>query len=241
MSMYVGRGPLGSARDLEQGDLLANALLPRVPLSSSVARTRLNAAGDHVLSEYPADFAADADELRTVQHLKRCLAIVPSNSCDNHGGHVPLIVAPLQALALSSGKPAAQWREVQKRATSGEFPKLFYLPGSSTYGLNRGNVLLSSLTHVSVDFMDRCIAGGGTRRICGLTPAAVVHLQWALGQLFGRSPRDDFAWPARDYYALKLASVDAELAKNDVEPARRTELLAERAAIQQRLDDPATD
>jgi hypothetical protein len=53
----------------------------------------------------------------------------------------------------------------------------------------------------------------GARRVFGLTPEAVRHLQRSLEYLFARNPREDHTWPSKADFVLKTRWLEAEIAR----------------------------
>lgn len=230
MTMYEPRGQIPPTTDLNQGDILRNvvrpALAPAVAVTRVLSRTRV---------EHPADPTALTrrdGELRSITRLNYLdYAVVLSASCDNARGTLPLILAPVKAFQLRGTTPTAKWREVSAAATGTASPKLFYLPSCPEHGLPRSEAELADMFVISHELLQRCTREAGTARVCGLTSAAVLHLQWAISVMFGRNPRGDDDWPSVEDYELQLAALEADIAiANERHEAEQVAALEQRRA-----------
>lgn len=119
MGMYVDRPPVGDggSRELEQGDVLHDVLLPKLPREHSFGFQRQgtgkgdvrwfwkkNLTGEELLAQ-------EGKELRVMTQLQRePYVIVLSNSCDNASGDEPLLVAPVRPF-VHYESPAAGLRK----------------------------------------------------------------------------------------------------------------------------------
>lgn len=230
MPMYRERPALKSSHDLDQGDILGGLLVPRAPTKKNLALVRNKNKMD-----WPAPAASLKKldkELRAVCPIERLdYAIVVSNSCDNAGNY-PILLAPIREFKFAQGElsEAEKWMNISEAATGTASPKLFYLPGSNEHGLPRSEALLPNLFSLQHTFLQRCIDEADVRRVCGLTSEAQRHLQWAIGLLFSRDPRDDDAWPSVDDLRLKLAWLEEEIPRAG---HRREALEAEREKLKE--------
>ena len=163
------------------------------------------------------------------------MALVVSNSCDNFNGAHPIILAPIRAFPIKEGMSVRDsWRMISEAATGTASPKFFYLPAHNAVGLTRSRAVLPDLFVVDPTYLKRCVDEGGTRRICGLTAEAQRHLQWAIGLMFARNPREDLDWPSTEDLRLKLAMIDDELQQGSRD---HEHLKTEREKIARRLED----
>lgn len=236
--MYAPRAALtdnDDTHDLQQGDVLADLLLPALPTGANFALLR----GNKVDWPAKAESLRDADpKLRVFPTPSRQpLAVVVSNSCDNSTGKLPVLVAPARPFTFqdpgaAAGDAVRQWREISEAATGTATPKLFYLPSSEEFGFSRSEVVIPEMTPLSHDYLARCVREAGLRRLCGLTPAAQRHLQWAISLMFSRDPREDDEWPSKEDFALKLQWIEAEIARGT---PRHAALVVERERIRQLL------
>lgn len=228
MSMYRSQPPLGSSHDLEQGDILAKVLVAIPPSGKSLAIVRNR---NKMQWPVPSDVLRNpTEELRAMCKVSVWdLAIVVSNSCDNAGDY-PVLIAPIRPFRFSSTDPtdAERWLEVSEAATGTASPKLFYLPADEGFGLERSEARLPDLLGVEHSFLQRVIAEGEATRVCGLDADAQRHLQWSLGLLFSRDPRDDGSWPSAADLRLKLAWLEEEMPRSR---SRREGMVTERDRI----------
>lgn len=210
--MYIDRTALTEARQLEQGDLVLGLIQPLIPTSKNILKLHKPLNFNNAKLATPADLVGDLTLLRGVNRMEKVdLALVVSNSCDNDGGD-PVILAPVRPYKFSDGatSPAKQWRDISEAATGTASPKLFYLAGSTRFNISRCEAQLGRLFVLEQSFINAYIECGLTR-VCGLTTAAIRHLQWHLATVFGRDPREDSAWPSDDDKRLKLAWLEREL------------------------------
>jgi hypothetical protein len=211
MGMYVSRPPLTDTHDLNQGDLLVGVLRPKIVGDSSFV-VREGPKANPVKPE--ARITLDA-KLRVISPLEVVDALVISNSCDNVGD-APLLLVPIRPFKFTSASmtDADRWAVISQAATGTANPKLFYLPASKETGpAVRSEVQLNLLFSVSHEYLAKCVRDVGTKRIGGLTPEAVRHLQWAFGVVFSRDPREDDDWPSDEDLPLKLSFLEQETAK----------------------------
>lgn len=106
MGMYEDRPPVGErgSRDLDQGDVLTNVLLPKLPHERSFGFQRQADKKDGTVKwAWKKDFTAkelldqEGKELRVMSMLARePFVIVLGNSCDNYSGEGPILVAPVR-------------------------------------------------------------------------------------------------------------------------------------------------
>lgn len=230
MGMYVARPDLVDPHDLNQGDILTGMLRPKILTEKNFCvRT-----GSKVTIPAPAETLKALDKnLRVMSELERIDALVISNSCDNTGNN-PLLLVPVRPLKLDDKEPAhKQWDMISQAATGTANPKLFYLPAEPGLGpAARSEAQLHTIFSVSHEFVQRCVAEAGTKRVCGLTAEALRHLQWAVGVVFSRDAREDYDWPSRDDLALKLAYYDHHIEKGH---ARKAEYVKEREHVRKLL------
>lgn len=242
--MYGRRGPLSDSHDLNQGDLLANALRPLPPTDKNLC---LVDSGNRSKLVWPLPDAALQSatlpkELRVqVRPERLAWALVLSNSCDNAGDSDVLLV-PVRSYKFSDGvrTDAERWADVSEAATGTASLKYFYLPESPEYGLPRSEAMLTEVFPVTHEFlkasMERC-GEFGLKRICGLTAEATRHLQWQWGALISRNPREDLAWPSKDDLRLKLAWLEENAERGG---HRREQLEKEREALRKAFGSAAS-
>jgi hypothetical protein len=200
MSMYEQRNDFKAARhDLNQGDLLVDLLRPGIPTAASFH-----------LREGPKATAAKPGQLGVLHTLrvmtqvtKLQWSIVVSNSCDIVQGE-QVLLAPVEPAKLRAKNKQDMWLEISQLATSGGAPRRFYLPDHPEAKLERSQANLGDIFAVSTDYLDRCHAEVGLRRILGLSAEGVRHLRWALANLFTRNAREDLDWPSLADLELKL-------------------------------------
>jgi len=232
MPMYRERPPLADSHELDQGDILKGLVQPKPASKKSLVPVRDKTKIDW--PPKPEHLKKPDEELRLVCRLEFPESlIVLSNSCDN-AGEYPLILAPIRPFEFSDGVEGDpdRWEDVSEAATGTASPKLFYLPGDVRFGLQRSEARLPNLFTLEHSIVQRCIVDRGTSRVCGLTPAAQRHLQWALNLLFSRDPREDDEWPSDEDFRLKLAWLDSQIAQGS---ARQEAYRAERDRIRARL------
>jgi hypothetical protein len=239
--MYVPAERLTSTRGLNQGDILISA--PR--LKHGLAENLCTMAGKKNFNwpVPPDQVTAFSGGLRVMQAVERVdYALVISNSCDNASGISPVVLAPIQpfTFAARDDTPGKKWMRVSAAATSTSSPKYFYLPASAEIGFPRSEAQLAELYLVTPSLLAKFIALGGTQRIGALSGEAVVHLQWQVGLIFGRNPREDLAWPSADDLELKLGWLDDELAKshNQVSLEEKQRYAEEKSTIEKQLGRP---
>jgi hypothetical protein len=219
--MYIERPPLRDARDLEQGDILADFFRHRPPINKNLAPLRNKQV---IEFKAVAPLERPVADLRAVCAIERASVLVVSASCDNFRGDHPLILAAIGPFPMKEGQPESdQWLAISTAATGTASPRFFYLPANGRFDVERSRAILSDLIVVDSTYMQRCIDEGNTTRRCGLTSEAVRHLQWSIGLVFSRNPRDDFDWPSHDDLRLKLAYVESRLAAGGRDRAQHLE------------------
>lgn len=226
MGVYEPRGPL-ETRDLNQGDILSGVLRAKLPAGEGFALQR------SAKVQYPAPpeyLAHCSSELRLICKVERIDALVISNSCDNCSGLNPILLAPVKKFKFRDGIEAAgdRWLDISEAATGTADAKAFYLPGEPRFGLERSEAILTDIFPVSHSLLTRAAAEADTRRVCGLTTAAIRHLQWALNQFLSRDPREDHEWPSEEDLRLKLAWLDQVIPNSDKRRRERYEQDRER-------------
>jgi hypothetical protein len=211
MPMYIPRGPLRNADDLDQGDILARVWRP----GPATGKNILALKSDQTSFAFKEDpFKQDLSRVRVACSISVVeLAIVISNSCDNTREGAAIELAPLCQYKLEGDTAAERWREISEAATGTAAPKFFYLPSDRTHGLPRSEAVLHDKIVVTAGYLKRCAEEGGTTRVCGLTDAARRHLQWTIAVVYGRNARDDFEWLSEEDAALKLESIEEMLAR----------------------------
>jgi len=236
--VFVPATPLKGTTELNQGDVLASAPL----LKQGTDENLCTMAGRKNFNwpVPPAEVTAFSGALRVMQAVERVdFALVISNSCDNALGISPIMLAPVLPFTFNprDDTPGKKWVRVSNAATSTAAPKYFYLPAAKEVGLPRSEAQLGQMYPVTPKLLSKFIALGGTQRVCSLSPDAVVHLQWQIGLIFGRNPREDLAWPSQEDLELKLAWLDEELAKpgKQVPLEDRERYAKEKSAIEQVL------
>lgn len=231
MGMYVERTALDNTRNLNQGDVLLGMLRPKTPTGKNFC---LRQGSKFVYPAPPETLAQIKADLRVATQPERIDALVISNSCDNAAGDNPLLLVPIQPFKLNNEWPEhEQWRAISTAATGTANPKIFYLPAQPDWGLHqRCEAQLHLIFSVSHEFLARCLAEAGTTRPFGLTDAAVRHLQWAIGVVFSRDPREDYEWPSPEDLKLKLAFYDYHI---EAGTRRHDEYVQERTRVRQLL------
>jgi hypothetical protein len=106
------------------------------------------------------------------------------------------------------------------------------MPGSPPHTFERSEVDLNEMFAVESSYLVRCLTELGGKRLFGLSPEAVRHLQRTIDFFFGRHPRDDHAWPSSEDFELKLAWLDGEVHRGG---PRVAEYVKERDAIRDLL------
>jgi hypothetical protein len=211
--MYEDRTPLTDTRDLNQGDLLRGILRPLYATAKNFAILK---DGNKFKHPAPTEAVFRVDkELRVVLTPQReDLSIVASNSCDNALGNLPILIVPaLPYKFLDDTSAEERWLEISQAATGSGNSKRFYLPGSDKCGFGRSTALLNLIFPISHDYIERCVKDAQATRLCGLTPEAQRHFQWALSLFFGRNPREDLDWPSREDLELKRQWLDSMIIK----------------------------
>ena len=205
MAMYESRRALVST-DLNQGDLIGPILAPG-PADEKTLVVRKGKPGQGLWDRaQPKHIESSPSELRLQHTVARMeLALVLSNSCDNARGDSPLLLAPIAEFRWPSNigpadpnKPDVEkakerdlrlWSAVNGAATGTSNPKAFYLPANPDFGLKtrlQANLVeFFSITHA---YLNQIAAQLGTKRICGLKPEAVRHLQWVFAMFIARNP-----------------------------------------------------
>lgn len=238
MAMYRVRPPLTMAPiGLDQGDIVAGFPRPGLPTAKNIAF--MVSKNQMKYPTPPIELANRASQLRVfVPIVWLDYAIVVSNSCDNASaaaaGEAAVELAPLRPFTFRRETDEERWLEISTAATGTGSPKLFYLAGDDTYGLPRSHAVLADKFPVSFDYVMRCAREAGTRRVCGLTKEAQVHLQWQLAVAYGRNDREDLEWPSAEDLKLKRAWLRRELAdpkKRDSHERYTQELAAVERAI----------
>ncbi|HEU0036554.1 MAG TPA: hypothetical protein VFQ53_38340 [Kofleriaceae bacterium] len=231
MGMYEARAALADSHDLNQGDILADVLRPK-PFNQVSFCVR---QGPKVKHPATADDVRGPDRnLRLMCEVESISAIVISNSCDNTGSS-SLLLVPIRKWAVPSDEPDhRRWERISQAATGTANPKLFYLPDEPEFGLSRSEAQLHAVFALTHEYLKRCIDEASTRRVCGLTSAAVRHLQWQIGVVFARDPREDYEWPSKEDLRLKLAYLDHHINAGN---ARRDDYIEQREIVRQLLDD----
>ncbi|GMV20042.1 MAG: hypothetical protein AMXMBFR56_82660 [Polyangiaceae bacterium] len=240
--MYEPRAPFDKActtRDLNQGDLLANLVVPHVPTAKTLTIQKGNklehpdrVKADEILT------GIDQNLVRIVLRVTVCAhALVLSNSCDNAQGY-DVLLAPVTQFKLDAD-PDNQWRQISVAATGTANPKQFYLPDSPDFGLERSEATLPRAFILSHEYLQRCVDELGCRRVAGISPEAQRHLQWTIGLHMSRNPRDDLAWPSSADLELKRAWLTKQIAKGGrFLEQHRDQLGAVEAELKRRLAKP---
>lgn len=233
--MYVPAEPLTNPRQLNQGDILANA--PRLKHGGAENLSELAGRKNFNWPVPESKVTAFSKALRVMQAVERVdFAIVISNSCDNASGQIPILLAPVIpfVFSLRDDTPARQWLVISHAATSTAAPKYFYLPSADELGIPRSEAQLELMYFVTPSLMEKFMQLSDTRRVCGLSRDAIIHLQWQIGLIFGRNPREDLSWPSREDLQLKLAWLAEEIAKppKQVPLEQRAEYIREKNEIE---------
>jgi hypothetical protein len=238
--IYKGREPLRLAKDLEQGDLLLNVLVP-VPATRSAFHHRKGPKCDP-LEKLPT-IAEDAGHVRVMVSVTRWKAIVLSNSCDIAGGQLPILVAPVRAFQFRApdSQDAERWRQINDAATGTTSTKSFYLPAHPPTAHERSVAYLAEAFPLTHAYVDRCINESGVTRMCGLKPEAQRHLQWALGLMFSRNPREDYEWPSHEDLKLKRSWLEREIERGGARHDDHKADLATVTKILAEIEQPAAD
>jgi len=226
--LYDSVGALSSSRDLEQGDLLA--CVPRLLDAKDIQVVVLAdpKQGKYVWPAPDADLAKFSKSLRAMQTIQKLeLALVISNSCDNATGDSSVQLAPVKPFVFSvkEDTPAKKWIKISHAATSTANPKVFYLSASPANALQRSRAELGDSFFASHSLLQLFFVKAGLHRICRLKPEAVRHLQWSIGAISSRNPREDGEWPSDDDFSLKAEWLREEIEANRDEDGRlKTEL-----------------
>jgi len=168
-----------------------------------------------------------------------CAPSDPNTPVTEHP-HATLIQAALAAgrtgADAEAARRAAEWMDISKAGTG--HGTSFYMPAhpNAEFGFQRSEADLRTLFALTPSYVDYCLAQLGARRLFGLTPEAVRHLERSLDFLFARHPRDDHAWPSRSDLELKLVWLDQEIARGS---ARQHEYKAERDLLRSQTTSAA--
>jgi len=127
-------------------------------------------------------------------------------------------------------RAAEQWMTISRSAT-GANPKRFYMPGDPAHSFARSEAHLILAQPVPSSYLTRCLKELGASRVFGLGGEAVRHLQYTIESFFGRNPRDDHAWPAREDLELKAVWLESELARPHLDDVLRTDYVKELAYV----------
>jgi hypothetical protein len=210
--MYRDRPALADTLDLDQGDILRGVLRPQAVTGRNFAILK-----DGSKFRYPAPAEAVltvSEELRVVSKLEKVdLCIVLSNSCDNSSEHLPVLLAPARPFAFEAEGHPDRWLEISTAATGTANPKFFYLTDSSAHSIERSEAQFNLIFSISHDYLRRCVREAETKRVCGITPEAQLHLQWAVNLFFGRHAREDLDWPSENDLKLKIEWLEAEISR----------------------------
>lgn len=234
--MYVQRATLRDARELCQGDLLFDVPRPRTAVAAGISVRE----GQRVLEAKAAHLKARDKNLRVMSSVEFITALVVSNDCDNFGGD-DLMLCPVRPFKFRRDgmTPPERWENISQAATGTASPKLFYLPLDPAGPLERSEAQLSLMFPLTQGYLMRCVAEAGTTLRCGLTQEAVRHLQWAIGTVFSRDPREDDEWPSLEDLELKAAYYEHRIANglgprevNEPALAHARRLIAERTPAQ---------
>lgn len=236
--MYVARPPLGApswSRDLNQGDVIAGLLLPKPLTDKTFCRREGPKTSDSATAQ---DLALPNPHLRVLLRLDRepfCLVL--SNSCDNAGGDLPLLICPVRPLKFKEDSTDAEkWRQISVAATGTASPKHFYLPENIASGLPRSSAQLPIFHSLTHEYVTRCAQEGGAKRVVGLAEEGVRHLQRGLDVFFARNPREDHDWPSNDDLLLKAAWLEEQITRGG---PRREDYREELRVLRERLAPPA--
>jgi hypothetical protein len=232
MGMYSAPEPLASARDLENGDIVAGVIQVGMPTSRNVALLK----GPKVdLKVPPAAITGPLSiELRAFGKLERVpFALVLSNSCDiAQGDRVEF--APVVPFAFRSDgnalSDAARWGQISAAATGQARPKRFYLPEHKGISLPRSEAMLAESFLLTQDLLGRWMQEAGAVRVATLSPEARRHLQWAYAAMQTRNPREDEDWPSDEDRRLKLAYLVDVIPRTPREERAALELERDRLA-----------
>src|SRR5262249_50886740 len=118
---------------------------------------------------------------------------------------LPILVCPVKPFNPRGPDDAAKWREINAAATGTAIAKQFYLPGHPPFELPRSTAMYPLMRTLTHKYITRCAKENQARRVGGLSPDAVRHLQRGLDVYFARNPREDYDWPSRDDLTLKAA------------------------------------
>jgi hypothetical protein len=132
MGMYRDTGPVGDggSRELDQGDVLRNVLLPKLPHDRAFGFQRQTSQkGDAPRWVWKPNFTAEellaqeGKELRVMSRLERVpYALVLSNSCDNYAGDGPILLAPIRPFEYYDS-PAISLRRVLTEVVNALVPR----------------------------------------------------------------------------------------------------------------------
>src|SRR4051812_10137686 len=166
MPPYVPKANPTKVDDLDQGDLLAHLVRPKVPVAISLQQ-RVKSAMEHAKPEN----LKNPDKMTRVQVEAELveLALVVSNSCDIAQGS-PLLIAPVEPFKIpeKAQTDAAKWELISSAGTGGASPRAFYLPGATELGISRVSARLDSIFPITWEYLSRCMTEGKTRRVAGL-------------------------------------------------------------------------
>jgi hypothetical protein len=221
---------LASTRDLEQGDILAD--VPRLHEGLEDNHIIINGPKSYTWPAPESSVRSFARSVRVVQRVDELdFALVVSSSCDNYRGTTAVMLAPVQSWEPRGKGPQERWSSIRNAATSPGSPKYFYLPKNDLCGFGRSQAQLGDFYLISHELLQKYVAMAGTRRVARLEEDAIRHLQWQLGVMLGRNPRDDFAWPSLEDLEVKEQALkeSLEVRKND------SDLEAELRQTQERM------
>lgn len=229
--MYEAVPALTSPRDLNQGDIVRGLFRPPPGTEKSFQILR---DGNKLQYPFPPNGLSEENKgLRVlVTPSREEICVVVSNSCDNYSGNLPLLLVPTVPFAFR-GRVEEHWAEISQAATGTANAKVFYLPGSKKFALERREARLNLMFSVSPDYLARCFSEANASRVCGMTPAAVRHLQWAINSFFSRNPRDDFDWPSVEDLEIKVQALEVAIMKGGKNIVRNKEdLEATKSALE---------
>jgi len=144
-----------------------------------------------------------------------------------------------EAMALTEDKrgrmeASDKWSQISRSATMAN-PKKFYMPGDPSRNFNRSEAHIALAQPFDPKYLTKSFKDLEAKRLFGLNDEAVGHLQYTIGSVFSRNPRNDHAWPSDDDLALKLTWLEEQLAHPALKEDERKKIESEIGVIAARL------
>ena len=159
MGMYEARQPIEGATgttDLQQGDLIADLLIPEAFTAASFQMRRKNQIFNRATASDITD--ASLNDIKLMCSVKRTpFTMVVSSTCDNFQETSPILVAQVVDYSFDEGmSDAEKWRQVSADATGLGSPKLFYLSENPAHNFPRSQAALPRLVPLSHKYLQLC-------------------------------------------------------------------------------------